>query len=181
MIRANLLPRSSDAWRLFGAPIERGFANAILAGLATVSAVAAITFGIETLAFVRLERQAIQAQSAAAAGAPLRERAQHLALDVARYEEFERELQIARSRDSQIAGDVVRVGNAVPPDVRLDGLVATAGRIELTGTSTSLETMGGALDALDRALPGTAATLVNLERRDERSPSLRFAARLEAP
>jgi hypothetical protein len=181
MIRANLLPASRATWRVFGVALDRERARTCVSACTAIAAVAAATFGLETLAFARLHGEAQRALDAVDAHAPLRLRAARIALDVARYQEFEREMRVMRRSGPGVAADIVRIGNAVPAAVRLDALAVTQDRIELNGTAQSLETMGDALAALDRALPGTAATLVRLERRGDASPLLHFAARVGRP
>jgi len=181
VIRANLLPPRKEKLRIFGVGIERELAATWAFAAAAVAAVAAGTFGVEALAAARAQRDVDAATAAVAAHAAFRSRAQALALEVARYQEFARELDIVSPSGSERADDVVRVGNALPRRVWLDSLVSSGDHIELSGTSASLEAMGTALAALDGALPGSTATLVRLERLQTGARALRFAARMDAP
>jgi len=180
VIRANLLPPPQERLRIFGFAIERELGTAVLLAAATVAGAAAGTLGLETLACARLQGAVTRAEVAARADASVRAQARRLALDVARYQEFAREMAIVSRSGPERAAAVVRVGNAVPPRVWLDGLVPSVDHIDLTGTSASLETMGMALRSLDRALPGSIASLVHLEPRARDSRILRFAARLDS-
>ncbi len=181
MIRANLLPPRSERLRFFGVAIERQLAVTFAFATTAVAGAAAATFGLEALACGRLQRDVDVATAEVVAHAPFRVRAQALALDVARYQEFARELAIVSPSGLERADDVVRVGNALPRRVWLDSLVSSGKRIELGGTSASLDAMGTALAALDGALPGSTATLVRLERTEGNARALRFAAWLDAP
>jgi hypothetical protein len=181
MIRANLLPPRKDKLRFFGVGIEREIAATLAFAATTVAGTAAGTFGLEALVCGRLQRDVDAATATVAAHAPFRAQAQALALDVARYQEFARELAIVSPSGLERADDVVRVGNVLPQRVWLDSLVSAGDHTELSGTSVSLEMMGTALTALDGALPGSNATLVRLERPKSDARALRFVARLDAP
>jgi hypothetical protein len=179
-MRANLLPPRKETLRLFGVGIERELAATFALGATVVATAAAGTFGLETLACSRLQHGVDVATAAVAAHAPFRARAQALALDVARYQEFARELALVSPSGPERADDVVRVGNALPQQVWLDSLVFSGDHIELGGTSASLQALGTALESLDGARSGSTATLVRLERTPSNPRALRFAARLEA-
>ncbi len=179
MIRTNLLPPRREQLRIFGVAVERELIAGALVAAGAVAGVAAVALGLETLAYAQLQRDVADASATVAAHAAVRAHAQHVALDVARYQEFAREMAIVGRSGSESAEAVVRIGNAVPPGVWLDGLVPGDGHVDMTGTATSLEALATTLTALDRTLPGSLATFVHLERRDSDSPDLRFAARLD--
>lgn len=180
MIRSNLLPPRNEKLRLFGLGVEREIAVTLAFAATMIACAAAVTFGLESLAVAQLQRDVDAANATLAAHAPFRARAQALALDVARYQEFARELAIVSASGPERADDVVRVGNAMPPRVWLDSLVSHADHVELTGTSATLDAMGTALAALDAALPASSATLVRLEPLQSDARAIRFAARLDA-
>jgi len=181
VIRANLLPPRQEKLRVFGVRIERELAATLAFAAAAVAGAATGTFGLETLACIRLQHDVEAATAAVSAHASVRAQAQALALDVARYQEFARELAIVSPSGADRADDVVRVGNALPQRVWLDSLVAGGDHIELSGAAASLEAMGTALAALDGALPQSSASLVRLERPQSDVRALRFDARLEGP
>ncbi len=177
MIRANLLPRPKETLRVFGFVLDRGLLRECLLGATVVVAAAASAFGLETLALVRFQREANELTAAVVAHAPVRAESQRLAFEVARYDEFAREMEIARRSGPNVANKLVRIGNAVPARVWLDTLTPTEDHLELTGTSASIDAIGGALVTLGAALPDTAATLVSLERRED-DGDLHFTALL---
>jgi Tfp pilus assembly protein PilN len=178
VILTNLLPRRPGRIRIFGVAFDREIARAAFLGGLCVCGCAAGVAAVETATLVDAQRAAHVLALAVAADAPLRTASRRVALDIARYQEFARELALARHTGPDVARAIVRIGNAVPARVWLDTLVPVDGHVELTGTAESVDAVGTALDSLGRDVPQTATALVSLERRDVSGSELRFSARV---
>lgn len=179
MIRANLLPRPKETISLFGLELDREYLRQALVGLAIVIGVALIGIAIEQLHIRNLQAQALDQESAIAANALRRAEAKALANDVAHYQEFARQAQLFRRTGADAAIEVARVGNRVPSGVWLDGLAHTGTGYDLTGGARSIDAVSGAILALGSALPGNAASLVNVANKPD--DGIAFSARVGTP
>ncbi len=178
MIRANLLPRPKERVALAGLDIDAEYVRQALFGLLVVLAVVAIGVGIEMLRLSRLDAAATEQEARIAADAPRRAHVKTLALDVARYQSFAREARAYRRSGSDVAIALARIGNSVPARVWLDSLERQTLGYTVAGESTSVDTLGGTIVSLGKALPQTRATLVNLDNRQADGSGVHFTARV---
>lgn len=179
MIRANLLPRPKETLSLFGLELDREYLRQALVGLAIVIGVALIGIAIEQLHIRHLAAQALDQETAIAADAPRRSQAKALANDVARYQEFARQAQFFHRSGADAAVAVAEIGNRVPGNVWLDGIAHTGTGYDLTGGARSIDAVSGAILALGNALPGSDASLVNVQNKPD--DGIAFSARVGAP
>ncbi len=176
MIRANLLPRPKETLGLFGVDFDAEYLRRAFLGLAIAAVVALLGAGIEALRIHRLTGAVAEADGAIAARAPQRAQAKRLALDVARYQQFARQAQLFRRSGSDVAIDMARIGNEVPSGVWLDQIAHEQDAYDLSGGSRSVSVISGAMLSLDNAIPGTAASLVDIQNRGD--DGVHFSARV---
>ncbi len=176
MMRANLLPRPKESVGAFGVEFDADHARQALTGLALVAVVTLLGTGIEQFHVRTLQTAAGQLETLLAARSAAREDSKRLALEVARYQEFERRLQMARRTGADAALAIARLGNRVPDHVWLDSLTRTDGGYDLNGGAVDVDVVGRAIAGLERALPSNTAALVSVENRS--ADGVRFAARI---
>jgi Tfp pilus assembly protein PilN len=167
MIRANLLPRREGSLGSFAARLADERLRHAASAIALVLAIAFLSTGLELLRVRRLEAEAASAAAAIAANAPRRESVRLLALDVARLQEIAHFANALHESGNDVALQVARVGNTLPPDVWLDNLGSSARGFDFAGRADSIDAVGQAVAALGARFPERDATLTSVERRDD--------------
>jgi hypothetical protein len=175
------MPRAKAPVRLFGLEIDAEYVRQATWGLVTVALIVAIGVGIEEVRLRRLETTAVAREAAVRAGASERTAIKHLALDVARYQEFAREADAYHSSGSLAALTVARIGNTVPAAVWLETLDHDSDGYTLTGGSESVESLSGTMLSLGKALPQSNASLLNIDNHPANPASVRFRAHVGVP
>ncbi|MBC5800201.1 MAG: hypothetical protein GIX03_07905 [Candidatus Eremiobacteraeota bacterium] len=176
MIRANLLPRPKETFGVFGVAFDAEYLRQALLGLAIAAAVTLLGAGIEALRVHRLTAAVAEADGAIAARAPERAQAKRLALDVARYQQFARQAQLFRRSGSDVAIAIARIGNEVPSGVWVDQIAHEQDAYDLNGGSRSVSVISDAMLSLGSAIPGTTASLVDIQNRSD--DGVHFSARV---
>ncbi len=177
MMRANLLPRPKERVGFAGIDVDAEYLRQALFALAIVAIVALAGIGIESLRVARLEAAADEQDRIVASHAPMRAQIKALALEVARYQSFAREAQAYRRSGADAAIALARIGNSVPPSVWLTSLEHQTAGYDVVGGARSVDQLGSTMLSLGRAMPSSAATLVNIDNR-EREGTVRFTARV---
>jgi Tfp pilus assembly protein PilN len=178
VIRANLLPRRRETINAFSFELELDLLREIGLALAIVLVVAMIGIEIERVRVDRLTDAATQLEARVAANAPQREESRQLMLDVARYQEFEREASAYRRSGTLAATAVATIGNAVPEHVWVDEITRADNGYTIAGGSRSVDSLAGAIASLGRARPNDRASLVNISNRERDGAGVHFTARL---
>ncbi len=178
MIRANLLPRRRETINAFSIEIELDLLREFALACAIVFVVAIIGVEIEHLRIDRLTDAASQLETRVAADATQREQSRQLMLDVARYQEFEREASAYRRSGTLAATAVATIGNAVPEHVWVDEITRADNGYTIAGGSRSVDSLAGAIASLGRAQPNDRASLVNISNRERDGAGVHFTARL---
>ena len=175
MMRANLLPRGRETFSIFS--FEFDFANLREIGIAIVVLIAVATVGIEIehLRIARLTSAASELESRVAASAPQREESHRLMLDLARYQEFEREAARYRGSGAIAAIRVAQIGNAMPANVWVDEIASADDGYAIAGGARTVDALTSAIAGLGRA---QRATLVNIVSRERSGVGVHFTARL---
>jgi hypothetical protein len=176
VIRANLLPRPKQKLAVFGFELDAEYVRQSLAGLGLAALVAGIGFGIERVRIDRGAAQLRELQAAVAQRAPERTVAGRLALEVARYQEFEREADIVRGSGADAALDVARIGNAVPDSVWLDALERDPTGYAVSGKSLALGGVANAMLGLSDARSDARVELVSMDAHAPDGREIRFTA-----
>jgi Tfp pilus assembly protein PilN len=177
MIRANLLPVSGEALSLFGASLERRLVRDAIAGLIVLCLVSATTYAIEQFRLSGLRHAAESLEQAVALNATRRRELAAMAADVARLEQLQREAETRRRSGNAVAATLIAIGNAVPMRVWLDDIDQSNTGFVVSGGASSLDDVGDALVAVERAMPGFAPSLANISREDS-GPVLHFSVQL---
>lgn len=178
MIRANLLPQTHEAKRLFGIALDGRYLKAAAFALAAITLVALGGTAVEELRLRRLERAAVMLEDALTAKSGERRALERLALDVARYQEFAREATAFRDSGADAAIRVARIGNLLPADVWLDSIERDDGGLMLSGGSRTVDALGRTIATLQRSLPYADASLLSIENRTEGRADVHFRARV---
>jgi hypothetical protein len=176
VIRANLLPRSKETFKAFGFELDADYVRQCVAGLGLAVLVGAVGFGIERARLDSGTSRLRALEAAVTARAPERAYARRLALEVARYQEFEREADVMRRSGADAAIDVARIGNVVPASVWLDALDSDAGGYALSGKSRTLGGIGNAMLGLGSAARGARAQLESMDAHARDGREIRFTA-----
>ncbi len=180
MMRANLLPRPKERVGFAGIDFDAEYLRQTLFACVLVAIVTLAGIGIESLRVSRLEAQATAQDAAILANARVRADVKSLALEVARYQSFAREAQAYRRSGADAAIALARIGNSVPHNVWLTSLEHQATGYDVAGGAHSVDQLGGTMLSLGRAVPGTNATLVNIDNRSRASEGVHFMARVAA-
>ncbi len=178
VIRANLLPRRRETISAFSFELELDLLRELGLAIAIVVVVAMIGVEIERLRVDRLADAASQLEARVAANAPQREESRQLMLDVARYQEFEREASANQRSGTLAATAVATIGNAVPENVWVDEITRADNGYTIAGGSRSVDSLAGAIASLGRARPTDRASLVNISNRERGGAGVHFTARL---
>jgi Tfp pilus assembly protein PilN len=178
VIRANLLPRRRETISVLSFEFELDLLREIGLAVAIVLVVAMIGIEIERLRVDRLADAASGLEARVAANAPQREESRQLMLDVARYQEFEREASAYRRSGTLAATAVANIGNAVPQNVWVDEITRADNGYTIAGGSRSVDSLAGAIALLGRARPSDRASLVNISNRERDGAGVHFTARL---
>lgn len=180
MMRANLLPRPKERVGFGGVDFDAEHLRQILLAFALVAIVSLAGFAIESLRVSRLFAAAAEQELAISANAPLRAEVKALALDVARYQSFEREARAFRRSGTDAAIALARIGNSVPDRVWLTSLEHESGGYDVVGTARSVDQLGGTMLSLAHAIPRADARLVAIDNRN-RNEGVHFTARVATP
>ncbi len=181
VIRANLLPRRRETISLLSIEIDLDIVREIGIALAIVFAVVLIGIAIERLRIDRISAAASGAEALVAQNAPRREELRRLMLDVARYQEFEREAA-AYSRSGAVAAlRVARIGNSVPANVWVDEIARADGGYTISGGSHTVDALASTISALGRVGSDERATLVSITNHGNPGANVHFSARLAPP
>lgn len=178
MIRANLLPRPKETLEAYGIELDADYLRQAALGLAIVIVVAFLGIGIEQLHVTRLRIAAERLEASVALDAAQRAESKSLALQVARFQEFAREVQLSRRSGPQVAIAVARIGNHVPQRAWLDSLTYSDTGYELSGSASNVEVVSGAILSLGEALPALGASLVSIA--NQTDGGVRFGAHVGA-
>ncbi|GAC1442285.1 MAG: hypothetical protein NVS2B3_08280 [Vulcanimicrobiaceae bacterium] len=177
-MRANLLPRPKERINFASIDLDAQYVRQALLAVALVALVALAGIGVETLRVARLEAAAAQQDAAIAVNVNKRAEIKALALEVARYQSFEREAQAFRRSGADVAVALARIGNSIPDRVWLTSLQHQTAGYDVVGGARSVDQLGGTVLALGRALPRTRSTLVNIDNRSK--TGVQFTARVGA-
>ncbi|GAC1544764.1 MAG: hypothetical protein NVS3B16_13290 [Vulcanimicrobiaceae bacterium] len=173
-----MLPRPKERIGVAGLDLDAEYLRQALFGLLVVLAVAGIGVGIESLRLARLDSATVEQELRIATNAPRRAQVKSLALEVARYQSFAREAHAYRRSGTDVAVALARIGNSIPERVWLDSLDRQTDGYTVAGGAASVDTLGGTIVALGRALPDTHAMLVNIDNRASQGNGVRFSARI---
>jgi hypothetical protein len=181
MIRANLLPRRRETLSVLSFELELDLLKEIGLSLAIVLIVALIGVEIERLRIDRLAGAASELEARVAANAPEREMTRRLMLEVAHYQEFEREAGTYRRSGATAAIAVARIGNSVPQNVWVDEISRVDNGYTIEGGAHSVDSLAGAISSLGHVEPSDRASLVNVTNDDRSGGGVHFSARLVPP
>ena len=180
MIRANLLPRRRETLSFFSFEFESDLLREVGFALAIVFLVTAFGIGIERYRIDRLANAAAALEAEVAAQAPDRERSRRLMVDVARYQQFERDAREYRRSGPVAAVAIARIGNSLPPGVWVYDITHVDDGYTLSGASHTLESVAEAIASLARESPDARASLVSIDNSEESIKAVKFAARVTA-
>ena len=178
MIRANLLPRRRETVSLFSFELDIDLLREMGLGLAIVAIVALIGIGIERFRLDSYANAAAGLEAQVAANAARREDSRRLMLDVARYQEFEREEAQYRRSGAVAAIAVARIGNSVPANVWVNDITRVENGFTLTGGSHSLDAIAGTISSLARDNPNAHASLSGIENSEQAGKGVHFSAKV---
>jgi hypothetical protein len=181
MIRANLLPRRRETLNVLSFELEFDLLKEIGLALAIVLIVTLIGVQIERLRIDRLSSAADDLEARVAANAPQRETTRRLMLEVAHYQEFEREEGTYRRSGALAALAIARIGNSVPQNVWVDEISHVDNGYAIEGGAHSVDSLAGAIASLGSAEPSDRASLVNVTNTDHSGSGVHFSARLMPP
>ncbi len=176
-MRANLLPRSPAKFGLFGLSLDGERLRQGLIALSWVAFMAASAAGVELLRLHQLEVELARQTAAVSANEARRGEVRNLAFDVAHLQDVRNAAALLRESGNDVALQIARVGNAIPPGVWLDRLVWDSRTVALGGESASIEIAGSTAALLERTFPNGRAVLTDVRRRED--DRYVFAAELE--
>ena len=128
VIRANLLPQSKRRFGIGAVSLESASIKELSIALAIVVLVGVVGIAIESLRARSLEQTALLLEGRIASSSRARAQAKSLALDVARFQEFQREERLHRTSGGDAAAAIASIGNVVPRSAWLDSIAHDRGQ-----------------------------------------------------
>jgi hypothetical protein len=178
--RANLLPRPTVTWTVFGVTLERATVAEALLGAFVIALAGGATVTFEALQVAGAHAQATQLEGLVATHAARRHEAATLGVEVARLQQLGAESARRRGSGNDVARALASIGNAIPAADWLDSIERHPEGYIVSGGSPSLDDVGPLLTSVERAARTYRTSLIRVVR-DDRGTAVHFSLQLLSP
>ncbi len=180
MTRANLLPRPTVTWTVFGVAFERAAVAEVLVGILVIALAGGATVALEAFQLAGARSQATKLEALVATHAARRREAAALGAEVARLQQLGAESARRRGSGNDVARALASIGNAIPAGDWLDAIERHPDGYVVSGGSPSLDDVGPLLTSVERAARNYRTSLMRVVR-DDRGSAVHFSLQLLSP